>query len=148
MRTIRNNAEQILKENYNQVEQHNTFAEWVKMESKNDPDFYGFIFNDGDIDDSSNLTDEEMGLVNDFIESLGNSKDLSDLTQDEFVELWNNADRDELVTPQIRKKYTEEEGGYWYVALENLDAKDIIYAWFEGDVVDDNNYVPELDARI
>lgn len=56
---MKNNIQQILLENYNQVEHEITFKEWVIMESENDPTFFNFFFDDISIEDFGDLTDDQ-----------------------------------------------------------------------------------------
>ena len=82
MKAIRTNAEAILKEQYlNHVSRFEeqlgedmppyTMQEWCENESFSDPDFYRWIFDDYDISDfGSNLTEEELQVVEEFISYL------------------------------------------------------------------------------
>jgi len=74
-------AEQVLNENYRQSvskwEEQNpndepyTISEWCDLESESDPNFYRWLFNNGDIEDfGSELTDEEKEIVTNFFETL------------------------------------------------------------------------------
>ena len=75
-------------------------------------------------------------------------KTLNEMTQKEFTEAFLNASENELVTENISKKWSCEEGGYWYAANEgDCDGGDILQYWYGLDA-DDNGYVAELDARI
>lgn len=75
-------------------------------------------------------------------------KTIQEMTQSEFVEAFKNADDKELVCENIQKRFSSEEGGYWYVAnAGDCDGGDVVNYWFEGDA-DENGYVEELDARI
>jgi len=69
------NAEQILRENYNQsdaeVQKSMEFADWVKNESEQDPGFFSFILKSENINDyGSGMSDEEKNAVKYFINSL------------------------------------------------------------------------------
>ena len=73
MKTIRSNAEQILRYYYEDVEnkENTTIAEFCELESQSEPGFYRFLFNDEDISDfGSNLTDEEKEIAAEFFETL------------------------------------------------------------------------------
>ena len=78
MKTIRANAEQVLRENYKAAREVDlkesydfAFGEWVGYERYSDPDFYRWLFNDGDISDfGSNLTTEEMQTALAFIANI------------------------------------------------------------------------------
>ena len=73
---------------------------------------------------------------------------VQEMTQSEFTEAFKNAEDHELVADNIRKRWSIEEGGYWYVAnAGDCDGGDVINFWFESDV-DGNGYVKELGARI
>ena len=70
MATIRNNAEQLLKESYRQVKQSMPFMEWLQLESENDPDFWRWLFDDGDLNGEYTLTDEHKELYKEFLENI------------------------------------------------------------------------------
>ena len=78
--TIAAYAAQVLNENYRRFvsrwEEQNTeepysIAEWCELEAESDPDFYRWLFNFADINDSgSNLTEEEKQIAVDFFKTL------------------------------------------------------------------------------
>ena len=75
MKTIRSNAEQILRENYKGVEDKEDISlkEWVENESVNDPNFYYWLFPDAenlDGDFGSGITDEQKEEFDNFMKSL------------------------------------------------------------------------------
>lgn len=73
MRTIRNNAEQLLRENYKACDWKDevTFREYVENEMDNDPGSWNWLFNESDADLSySDLTDKEKQEYADFLDSL------------------------------------------------------------------------------
>ena len=75
-------------------------------------------------------------------------KTVQEFTKIEFVEAFKNANDNELVAENIIKKWSSEEGGYWYVAnAGDCDGGDTINYWFESDA-DEKGYVEELNARI
>lgn len=75
-------------------------------------------------------------------------KKVQEMTKEEFVAAFNDADDYELVAENIKKRYSCEEGGYYYVAnAGDCDGGDAINFWFENDA-DENGYVEEIDARI
>ncbi len=55
---IRTNAEQILNENYNAVEQTLSFAEWYIANMQNEVEFWAWLFEDGNLESYEDLTDE------------------------------------------------------------------------------------------
>ena len=58
------------------------------------------------------------------------------------------ANDNELVAENIKKRWSSEEGGYWYVAnAGDCDGGDTIEYWFGSDA-DENGYVAEINARI
>lgn len=68
---IKSNAEQILREYYEEVEGYITFREYVEFESDSDPGFFAWLFDDSDIDDfGKNLTSEQKEMFEDFLNSL------------------------------------------------------------------------------
>ncbi|WP_281799888.1 hypothetical protein [Segatella maculosa] len=65
----------ILMENFNKYkinggEEPTTFKEYVMRESENDPNFFGWLFDDGHIEGDYDLTDEQKQEFDDFINSL------------------------------------------------------------------------------
>lgn len=81
MKKVASYAEKVLNENYrNSVSRWDeqnpgvdfyTIEEWCRLESEEDPDFYRWLFNDGDIKDfGSNLTEDELLVAKNFFELL------------------------------------------------------------------------------
>jgi len=69
------NRLQILKENYEQVEQTLSFKEWVKVESENDPAFFYWFFGssaDNISDFGSGMTPEQQSEWDTFFRSIEN----------------------------------------------------------------------------
>lgn len=66
------NAEQILRENYNNSDMSFNFDDWVKNEADNDPAFFNWILKDGsNVNDyGSGMTKDQQDAVKDFINSL------------------------------------------------------------------------------
>jgi hypothetical protein len=77
-------------------------------------------------------------------------KKIQEMTKEEFIDTFENAIDGDLVAENISKKWSSEEGGYWYVANEGeCDGEDTLYYWFEENIdVNGKGYVEELDARI
>lgn len=70
------------------------------------------------------------------------------MTEQEFVNAFRAAGENEMVCSNIAKKYSPEEGGYFYAAnCGECDGGDSLAYWFES-VADEKGYVSELDARI
>lgn len=46
------------------------FMEWLQLESENDPDFWRWLFDDGDLDGEYTLTDEHKELYKEFLENI------------------------------------------------------------------------------
>lgn len=69
---MRTNAEQILRENYKSVEDASmSFAEYVKLESESDPNFFRFFFDEAfenDFDDD--LSEEQIEEFETFLKTL------------------------------------------------------------------------------
>lgn len=63
--------EQILRENYNEYIENGsdniTLREYVECEAENDPNFFAFVFSDGNIEKFSDLSEEQK---NDYAELL------------------------------------------------------------------------------
>jgi hypothetical protein len=81
MKKVANYAAQSLNENYklsvsrwdeqNPEDEPYTIEEWCDNEAVSDPNFYRWLFNDGDIEDfGSNLTDQEKEIASDFFKNL------------------------------------------------------------------------------
>lgn len=67
--------EQILRENYEQYIKNGgeglTLREYTEREAENDPDFYRWLFDDGQIEDFGyNLTEDQTTKYQEFIEEL------------------------------------------------------------------------------
>lgn len=67
---IRSNAEQLLRDSYRQGKHEISFMEWLELESEGDPDFWRWLFDDGDLDGEYTLTDEHKELYKEFLENL------------------------------------------------------------------------------
>lgn len=75
-------------------------------------------------------------------------KKVQEMTEDEFVNAWYEASEGELVASNIRKKYSNEDKGYWYIAHEgDCDGEDTIRYWFENEM-EENGYIDELNAYL
>lgn len=75
-------------------------------------------------------------------------KKIQEMSRAEFVAAWKAAEENELVTKNIRKRYSPENGGFFYLAnAGDCDGGDQVENWFATDA-DDNMYVAELNARI
>lgn len=73
MRTIRSNAKQLLRENYNACDWKDeiSFRDYVKSEMENDPGSWNWLFNEDESDLTfSDLTEREKEIYNDFLDSL------------------------------------------------------------------------------
>lgn len=70
MATIRTNAEQLLRESYQQVKQSMPFMEWLELESENEPDFWAWLFDDENLYSHSLLTEEHKELYQEFLNSI------------------------------------------------------------------------------
>ena len=82
------------------------------------------------------------------IETQKDMETVQEMTKVEFVEAFKNANDNELVAENIMKRWSIEEGGYWYVAnAGDCDGGDTISYWFESEA-DEKGYVAEIDARI
>lgn len=67
MKAIRTNAEQVLRENFENTTDM-TFAEYVSSESNSDPNFFRWLFNEEfENDFDSDLTDEQKETFNNFL---------------------------------------------------------------------------------
>ena len=75
-------------------------------------------------------------------------KAVQDMTQAEFVAIFNKAGDGDMVASNITKRHTTQDGGYWYVAdAGDCDGANAIQYWFGSDA-DENGYVQEIDACI
>lgn len=78
MKTIRANAEQVLRENYKAAREVDLkesydfgFSEWLFYERGSDPNFYRWLFNDDTISDfGSNLESSDLQIALDFFKTL------------------------------------------------------------------------------
>ena len=78
-------------------------------------------------------------------------KRVQDMTQEEFRAAWDAAGAGELVAANIKKMWTDQEGGYWYAAnVGDCDGGDVLIAWYGDEIANDDDtcYIPSLDARI
>lgn len=76
------------------------------------------------------------------------TKKVQEMEQSEFVNKFLEADDRELVAENISKRWSSEEGGYWYVAnAGDCDGGDAINFWFGSDA-DEKGYVEQINARI
>lgn len=66
---MRTNAEQILRENFKNVEGGISFAEYVKLESESDPNFFSWFF-DESIDDAFDLSQDQEEEFESFLKRL------------------------------------------------------------------------------
>lgn len=68
MKTIRQNAQQILTERFKNVENATTLFAYAELEGQSDPGFYRWLFNDESISDfGSNLSEEEMDVARKYM---------------------------------------------------------------------------------
>lgn len=75
-------------------------------------------------------------------------KKIQNYTKLIFVSEFIDADDGELICENIRKMWSSEGKGYWYVAnAGDCDGGDTIMQWF-GDDAGENGYVAALNARI
>ena len=68
----------ILMENFNKYkinggEEPTTFKEYVMRESENDPNFFGWLFDNGDIESYADLADEQKQEYKNFLDSLSDT---------------------------------------------------------------------------
>ena len=69
------NTKQILVELFNEYkfnggEEPTTLKEYVEREADNDPNFFGWLFDNGDIESYADLTDEQKQEYKDFLGNL------------------------------------------------------------------------------
>ena len=69
------NKKQILVELFNEYkfnggEEPTTLKEYVEREADNDPNFFGWLFDNGDIESYADLTDEQKQEYKDFLGNL------------------------------------------------------------------------------
>lgn len=66
--------EQILRESYNEYIENGsdniTLREYVEREAENDPGFFIWLFDDGELDRISKLSDEQREEFKEFLEEL------------------------------------------------------------------------------
>lgn len=69
-------ALQVLKENYDNYRRHGdlddptTLREYVETQAESDPGFFRWLFNNDDLDDFANLTDEQAEEYQNFLDEL------------------------------------------------------------------------------
>lgn len=77
MKTIRSNAEQVLKSDYNEyADKSQSFKDYVELCSQSDPNFFSWLFDEelgSDFD--TDLTEEHRESFSDFLKSLQASKE-------------------------------------------------------------------------
>nr|DAN74253.1 MAG TPA: hypothetical protein [Caudoviricetes sp.] len=77
MNMIKNkeNKKQVLVENFSAYngEEPATLKGYVERESENDPNFFGWLFDDGNIESYSDLTDEQRQRYKEFLDSLSDA---------------------------------------------------------------------------
>lgn len=75
-------------------------------------------------------------------------KKVQEMNKKEFEKAWKEAGDGDLVADNICKRWSSENGGFWFLAnAGDCDGYDTIMAWY-GDDRDDASYVEYLDARI
>jgi hypothetical protein len=69
------NKKQVLVENFSAYngEEPATLKGYVERESENDPNFFGWLFDDGNIESYSDLTDEQRQRYKEFLDSLSDA---------------------------------------------------------------------------
>lgn len=81
-------------------------------------------------------------------EEITEMKKVQQMTKAEFITAFKSVGDHDLVASNISKRWSSEEGGYWYVANEDdCDGEDTIKYWFSNDA-EENGYVSVIDARI
>ena len=128
------NKKQILVEQFNEYkdnggEEPATLKGYVEREAENDPNFFGWLFDDGNIESYSDLTDEQKQEYKDFVDSLSDAS-LSDQSQLEELAVFNEDE-----TSLYFKEKDLERNGY--------DMLDITEAYPEYDFVE-----RESDGRL
>ena len=126
--------ENILVEKFNEYkfnggEEPATLKGYVEREADNDPNFFGWLFDDGNIESYSDLTDEQKQEYKDFVDSLSDAS-LSDQSQLEELAVFNEDE-----TSLYFKEKDLERNGY--------DMLDITEAYPEYDFVE-----RESDGRL
>lgn len=124
----------ILMENFNKYkinggEEPTTFKEYVMRESENDPNFFGWLFDNGDIESYADLADEQKQEYKEFLDSL------SDASSSDPEPLEALAAFSEDETSLYFKEKDLEENGF--------DVSDIAEAYPEYDFVE-----RESDGRL
>lgn len=125
------NKKQVLVENFSAYngEEPVTLRGYVEREADNDPNFFGWLFDDGNIESYSDLTDEQKQEYKDFVDSLSDAS-LSDQSQLEELAVFNEDE-----TSLYFKEKDLERNGY--------DMLDITEAYPEYDFVE-----READGRL
>ena len=125
------NKKQVLVENFSAYngEEPATLRGYVEREADNDPNFFGWLFDDGNIESYSDLTDEQKQEYKDFVDSLSDAS-LSDQSQLEELAVFNEDE-----TSLYFKEKDLERNGY--------DMLDITEAYPEYDFVE-----READGRL
>lgn len=84
------NKKQVLVENFSAYngEEPATLRGYVEREADNDPNFFGWLFDDGNIESYSDLTDEQKQEYKDFVDSLSDAS-LSDQSPLEELAVFN-----------------------------------------------------------
>ena len=125
------NKKQVLVENFSAYngEEPETLRGYVEREADNDPNFFGWLFDDGNIESYSDLTDEQKQEYKDFVDSLSDAS-LSDQSQLEELAVFNEDE-----TSLYFKEKDLERNGY--------DMLDITEAYPEYDFVE-----RESDGRL
>jgi len=125
------NKKQVLVENFSAYngEEPATLRGYVEREADNDPNFFGWLFDDGNIESYSDLTDEQKQEYKDFVDSLSDAS-LSDQSQLEELAVFNEDE-----TSLYFKEKDLERNGY--------DMLDITEAYPEYDFVE-----RESDGRL
>lgn len=125
------NKKQVLVENFSAYngEEPATLRGYVEREADNDPNFFGWLFDDGNIESYSDLTDEQKQEYKDFVDSLSDAS-LSNQSQLEELAVFNEDE-----TSLYFKEKDLERNGY--------DMLDITEAYPEYDFVE-----RESDGRL
>ena len=125
------NKKQVLVENFSAYngEEPATLRGYVEREADNDPNFFGWLFDDGNIESYSDLTDEQKQEYKDFVDSLSDAS-LSDQSQLEELAVFNEDEK----SLYFKEKDLERNG---------YDMLDITEAYPEYDFVE-----RESDGRL
>ena len=132
------NKKQVLVENFSAYngEEPATLRGYVEREADNDPNFFGWLFDDGNIESYSDLTDEQKQEYKDFVDSLSDAS-LSNQSQLEELAVFNEDE-----TSLYFKEKDLERNGY--------DLLDLTEAYPEYDFVEresDGRLVFHLNAE-